>query len=361
MEDKKKKKGFTLVELIIVIVIIGVLAAVLIPAISGYVTKAKRGKDVELAGNMTTEVSLYCSKYGVDMEDLTGVDVRTILLFHDNNLKPRTNKWVFVYDRTNRQVVVRDIVNGVIKFTEEEIQTSIPEDPIDPTHIAENYFLISKGNSAIERAVDLMVNFESDEDFAEAMDFLKDENEEGYKSVIEKFAPTTTLFIDNGGAYTAAKTQSVERIVVLELTSCLPALQEFEIEEGSEKVTVTYLYFLSSEFKFDRVYSNTIRTSEPDSQLKSIFKNVSDVDFSKVKTIALPAFGPNREIKMGALFDESYKQVIADEILSYKTISYETNDRLIVNRKLTVSYYNQDGLFARGSVIYAIVQDAPTN
>ena len=63
---------------------------------------------------------------------------------------------------------------------------------------------------------------------------------------------------------------------------------------------------------------------------------------------------------MGALFDESYKQVIADEILSYKTISYETNDGLIVNRKLTVSYYNQDGLFARGSVIYAIVQDYPT-
>jgi hypothetical protein len=255
--------------------------------------------------------------------------------------------------------VVRDIVNGVIKFTEEEIQTSIPQDPIDPTHIAENYFLISKGNSAIERAVDLIVNVESDEDFDEAMDFLKDENEEGYKSVIGKFAPETTLFIDNGGAYTAAKTKNVKRIVVLELTSCLPALQEFE--EGSEKVT--YLDFLSDEFKFDRVYSNTIRTSEPDSQLKSIFKNVSDIDFSKVKTIALPAFGPNREIKMGALFDESYKQVIADEILSYKTISYETNDgtnyRLILNRKLTVSYYNQDGLFARGSVIYAIVQNAP--
>jgi hypothetical protein len=261
--------------------------------------------------------------------------------------------------------VVRDIVNGVIKFTEEEIQPSIPEDPIDPTHIAENYFLISKGNSAIERAVDLMVNFESDEDYAEAMDFLQDENEKVYKSVIEKFNPETTLFIDNGGAYTAA-TQSVEgikRIVVLELTSCLPALQEFEIEIEGRSEKVTYLDFLSDEFKFDRVYSNTIRTSEPDSQLKSIFKNVSDIDFSKVKTIALPAFGPNREIKMGALFDESYKQVIADEILSYKTISYETNDgtnyRLILNRKLTVSYYNQDGLFARGSVIYAIVQNAP--
>ena len=44
-----KKHGFTLIELIVVISIVGVLAAILVPAMMGYVKKTKRTSDISSA------------------------------------------------------------------------------------------------------------------------------------------------------------------------------------------------------------------------------------------------------------------------------------------------------------------------
>ena len=44
MDKKKAKKGGTLLELIVVLVILAILAALLIPALTGYIDKARKSQ-----------------------------------------------------------------------------------------------------------------------------------------------------------------------------------------------------------------------------------------------------------------------------------------------------------------------------
>ena len=51
MKKLNNKKGFTIVELVIVIAVIGILAGVLIPTFSGVINKANENKDMQAARN----------------------------------------------------------------------------------------------------------------------------------------------------------------------------------------------------------------------------------------------------------------------------------------------------------------------
>ena len=102
---KNNKKGFTIVELVIVIAVIAILAAVLIPTFSSIIKKAKISNDTVLAKNLTTAIATE----SVTSKPTSMEEVVTKLYnagFVLENLSPTTEDYFYGWDSKNNQIIL---------------------------------------------------------------------------------------------------------------------------------------------------------------------------------------------------------------------------------------------------------------
>jgi type IV pilus assembly protein PilA len=115
---KKTQQGFTLIELMIVIAIIGILAAIALPAYSTYTNKAKFSEVVSVANGYKTSVSVCLQAQGAFANCGLG-----------SNGVPATRSTGYVSG------VTVNTTTGAIQVTSQNITSANPTYTLTPTDV----------------------------------------------------------------------------------------------------------------------------------------------------------------------------------------------------------------------------------
>lgn len=208
---KLNKKGFTLVELIVVIAIIGILAAVLVPTITGYIQKARISNDISDCKNMNTLLVAYGYDRGVDLTTLEAPEVRYIVSLENKNYTfvPRYKNGVFWYDQKNGKIVYsQNGVTGGIDLAGNNVYADADYEIDSIEEIRDGYLYLNTQGELANALLKLRnLNSQSVYNGLKSTATFEGIN---LTDVIKTFDPSTTLFVTTSGGFTGYNSTGVK-------------------------------------------------------------------------------------------------------------------------------------------------------
>lgn len=120
---KKLRRAFTIVELVIVIAVIAILAAVLIPTFTSLIQKANVSNDTQIVREMNTALSMgEADGRPEDMGDVLNV-LSEYGGFDMAKLNPSTDGYLYVWEKTSNQILLMDD-KGAVAFSVKDYDQS---------------------------------------------------------------------------------------------------------------------------------------------------------------------------------------------------------------------------------------------
>jgi len=134
---RKSKRGFTLIEILLAVVIIAILATIAIPSVSSAMNNAYHSVDNANAGLYESALKIYVSQKAQQRvyvyisdepghQDLVANSIAKIINEEPIEFQCKTKNWVFYYNPITLQVVAMEFQGwfipgaGMIAFTDSE-------------------------------------------------------------------------------------------------------------------------------------------------------------------------------------------------------------------------------------------------